>query len=111
MAFDPTKVTIHDKSYSENDEGDYNSYTIHVLQHDGEEFLRIRSRESSNIGGAWGSEHKILEMDGEKCIVQNFKVSGTVSSRGRNSEANGSPVVYDLKTEWEKFMKKKKEKK
>ena len=50
-------------------------------------------------------------MDGEKCIVQNFKVSGTVGSRGRNSEANGSPVVYDLKTEWEKFMKKKKEKK
>ena len=44
MTFDPTKVTIHDKSYSENDEGDYDSYTIHVLQHDGEEFLRIRSR-------------------------------------------------------------------
>ena len=109
MAFDPTKVTIHDKSYGESDEGDYDSYTIHVLQYDGEEFLRIRNCASSNIGGAWGSEHKILEMDGKSCTVQEFKVGGTVGSRGRSSEAKGSPIVYDLKTEWESFMKKKKE--
>ncbi len=109
MAFDPTKVTIHDKSYSESDEGDYDSYTVHVLQHDGEEFLRIRTCASSNIGGAWGSEHKILEMDGKKCTVQMSTVGGTVGSGGRNSEADGDPLVYDLKTEWEKFMEKKKE--
>ena len=33
-AFDPSKVTIHDESYGESDEGDYDSYTIHILKHD-----------------------------------------------------------------------------
>ena len=49
-------------------------------------------------------------MDGKSCTVQEFKVGGTVGSGGRSSEAKDSPIVYDLKTEWESFMKKKKEK-
>jgi hypothetical protein len=111
MAFDPTLVTIHDESYGENDEGDYDSYTIHVFKHDGEQFFRIQSRASSNISGAWGSEHSILDMDGKSCTVQKSKVSGSVGSGGRDSEAQGSPVVYNLKIEYEKTMKKKQDKK
>ena len=50
-------------------------------------------------------------MDGKSCTVQKSKVSGSVGSGGRDSEAQGSPVVYDLKIEYEKTMKKKQDKK
>ena len=62
--------------------------------------FRIRSCASSNIGGAWGSEHKILEMDGKSCTVQEFKKLHSREWRSK-FEAKGSPIVYDLKTEWE----------
>ena len=76
-----------------------------TAQYDGEEFLRIR-KIKFNIGGAWGSEHKILEMDGKSCTVQEFKVGGTVAVCLRsNMEAKGSPIVYDFH-----MMKKKKRK-
>jgi hypothetical protein len=106
-AFDPSKVTIHDESYGENDEGDYDSYTIHILKHDGEQFVKVHSFAGSNIGGAWGEEHKILKMDGQEMHVQKFSVGGTVGTGGRQTNAKGSPVVYDLKKEWEQYVVKK----
>ena len=107
--FDPSKVTIHNESYGENDEGDYDSYTIHILKHGGEQFLEVRSFAGSNRGGAWGEEHTILKMDGQEMHVQKFTVGGTVGTGGRETDVNGSPVVYDLKKEWEQYVLKKEE--
>ena len=77
-AFDPSRVTIVDKSYGENDEGDYDYYTIHHVMYadadadgaTGETYKihQVRSCASSNIGGAWGSEHTAALADGGKTL-------------------------------------------
>ena len=41
--------------------------------------------------------------------VQKFTVGGTVGTGGRETDVNGSPVVYDLKKEWEQYVLKKEE--
>ena len=44
---------------SENDEGD-SSYTTSILLYDGQEIWRHSTASHSNIGGAWGNEHKVV---------------------------------------------------
>ena len=47
-------------------------------------------------------------MDGQEMHVQKFTVRGTVQT-GQETDVNGSPVVYDLKKEWEQYVLKKEE--
>ena len=68
--------------------------------------LEVRRCAGSNI---CGEEHKVLKMDGQEMHVQKSTVGGTVGTGGRETDVNGSPVVYDLKKEWEQYVLKKEE--
>ena len=103
--FDPRAVTIYSRGYSEVDEGDFDDHTIHVLLHEREEFLSVHSMSSSNIGGAWGKRHEVLLMDGDKLVIQEIHVGGTVSTG--LTERAGEKVTYDLSHEWANHLAKK----
>ena len=107
MSFSLSQVTVENKSYGENDEGDYDEYTIHVFSHGGECFLTVRSSSSSNCSGCWGKTHSILpgwKTSGE-LRVQTKDVSGDIST-GRQEENKGI-TVYNLEKEWKKHQKRK----
>eukprot|EP00037_Helgoeca_nana_P000259 m.20889 g.20889 ORF g.20889 m.20889 type:complete len:67 (-) comp10326_c0_seq1:590-790(-) len=42
---------------SDNDEGDFDTYTTSTVEYKGKEIWRHATSEHSNIGGAWGSTH------------------------------------------------------
>ena len=91
------KLTLADKSYGENDEGDYDYYSIFELQYDGQSVWRRRERRSSNISGAWGKELKApLSPDGTPLLVCDTNVRESI---GRSENTKGSEErlsVFDL---------------
>ena len=91
------KLTLADKSYGENDEGDYDYYSIFELQYGGRSVWRRRERRSSNVSGAWGKQLKAtLSPDGTTLLV---RVTNVRESIGRSENTKGSEErlsVFDL---------------
>lgn len=94
MAFDPALVELKWDNKSENDEGDYDSYTTSILLYDGQEIWRHSTASHSNIGGAWGNEHKVvLAEDRRSCVCTESDVGGTVGTGGRSSTAKKPETI------------------
>jgi hypothetical protein len=91
------KLTLADKSYGENDEGDYDYYSIFELQYGGQSVWLRRERRSSNVSGAWGSQlNATLSPDGRTLLV---RVTNVRESIGRSENTKGSEErlsVFDL---------------
>ena len=67
----------------ENDEGDYDSWTITTILYAGKEFFKHRTDRSSNIGGAWGNDHEAAFAEGKtKLVITNIVIGGTVATGG-----------------------------
>lgn len=91
--FDASKIDLKWDIRSENDEGDYDSYTTSIILYDGKEIWKYSTSSHSNIGGAWGNEHT-AELSEEKCTVEviEMKVGGDVSS-GRTTNKSSVKTI------------------
>ena len=97
-AFNGKLVELKWESRSENDEGDYDSYTTSILTYGGHEIWRKATASHSNIGGAWGSEHTAVLSENKRTLVVTVsEVGGTVASGGRNATAE-EPETLDVES-------------
>ena len=84
----------------ENDEGDYDSWTITKISYAGNEFFTYKTDRSSNIGSAWGREHDAtFNEDKTHLIIQNYSVGGTIMTGGATYDKSQEQVI-DLVKAW-----------
>ena len=81
MTFDPLLVKLTSNSSMERDEGDMDFTQRSKLKYDGNLIWSLSTVSSSNIGGAWGSEHEAhLSPDKSTLFVSHTEISGVVST-------------------------------